>query len=110
MFFLFITYCLQDEFCVFSSYAGKKWSNTNDVILFIFHNLPAVSVTKCHLPSCGGGDSVSSPSYSDSEIDVVHAAFSVTTATHYSGGRKGGYQHVSFPVGVKGINQSTLIK
>ena len=69
------------------------------------------SLWQFHLPSCGGGDSVSSPSYSDSERDVAHAAFSVTTATHDSGGIKGRDQpHVSFPVGVRGINQSTLIK
>ena len=42
-----------------------------------------------------GGDSVSSTSFSDSERDVVHTAFSVTTATHDIGGIKGGDQPMS---------------
>ena len=59
----------------------------------------------------GGGSSVSSPSYSDSERDVVHIAFSVTTAAYDSVVIKVRDQpHISFPVGVIGINQSTLIK
>ena len=59
----------------------------------------------------GGVNSVSSPSYSDSEIDVFHAAFSVTPATHGSGVIEVGDQpHASFLVVVRGINQSTLIK
>ena len=64
-----------------------------------FQNTPSGNVI---CPVVGGGDSMSSPSYSDSEIDVVHTAFSVTTATHDSGGRKGGDQPpVSSPVGGK---------
>ena len=43
----------------------------------------------------GGGNSLSPPSYSDSERDVVHATFSVTTATHDSGGIKGGDQPIA---------------
>ena len=58
-----------------------------------------------------GVNSVSSPSYSESVRDVVHNAFYVTTATHGSGGRKGRDQpHVYFTVGLRWINQYTLIK
>ena len=59
----------------------------------------------------GGSNSVSSTSYSDSERDVVHAAFYLTNATHDSGIRKVRDQpHIYFPVGVIGINRSTLTK
>ena len=74
-----------------------------------FHNTPSGNVI-CPVV-WRGGNYVRSPSYSDNERDVVHAAFFVTTATHDSGSRKGRDQpHVSFPVVVRGINQSTLIK
>ena len=59
----------------------------------------------------GGCNYVSYTYYLDSERYVVHAAFYVTTVTHDSGGRKGVDQpHISFPVVVRGINKSTLIK
>ena len=76
--------------------------------LGIFQNNPSGNVI---FPVVEGGDSVSSPSYSDSERDMVHTAFSITTAINDSGRRKGGDQlHVYFPVGVRGINKSTLIR
>ena len=71
------------------------------------------SLWKCHFTSCvcGGGNSVSYLSYSDSERYVVHTAFSVTTDTHDSGSIKFGDQpQVSFPVWARKINQYTLIK
>ena len=61
-----------------------------------FQNTPSGNVI---CPVVGRGNSVIFPYYSYSERNVVHAAFSVTTDTHDSGGRKCGYQtHVSFTV------------
>ena len=78
--------------------------------LEIFQNIPSGNVI-FPVVCVEGGNCVIYLSYPDSEIDAVHAAFSVTIATHDSGGRKCGDQtHVSFPVGVRGINQFTLIK
>ena len=58
-----------------------------------FHNTPSGNVIFPVV--CGGVNSESYTSYSDSEIDVVHAAFSVITATHDSGGRKLGTKPTS---------------
>ena len=54
-----------------------------------FQNTPSGNVI-CPVVCVGGVNYVSSPSYSDSVRDVVHAAFSVTTDTHDSGSIKGG--------------------
>ena len=60
--------------------------------LGIFQNNPYVNII---FPVVGEGNSVSSPSYSDSERDVVHADLSVTTNKHDSGGRKAGTKPTS---------------